>query len=66
MHFVFLQFNLISQNIPLYCGAFFYFKAMFVPDLFGIIEEKLIETFPEVQEHDSEDLTDDRYLLEVC
>ena len=39
---------------------------MFVPDLFGIVNEKLIETFPEVQEHDSEDLTDDRYLLEVC
>jgi len=38
---------------------------MFVPDLFGIINEKLIETFPEVQDHDSEDLTDDRYLLEV-
>ena len=38
---------------------------MFVPDLFGIVKENLIETFPEVQEHDSEDLTDDRYLLEV-
>ncbi|XP_066935887.1 actin-related protein 8-like [Clytia hemisphaerica] len=39
-------------------------SAMFVPDLFGIVNERLIETFPEVQDHDSEDLTDDRYLLE--
>lgn len=38
--------------------------AMFVPDLLGIVDERLIETFPEVQEHDAEDLTDDRYLLE--
>ena len=39
---------------------------MFVPDLFSIIDEKLVVTFPEAHEHDSEDLTDDRYLLEVC
>ena len=38
---------------------------MFVPDLLGIVNETLIETFPEVQDHDAEDLTDDRYLLEV-
>ena len=38
---------------------------MFIPDFFGIVDEQIIETFPENLEHDSEDLMDDRYLLEV-
>lgn len=38
--------------------------ALFVPDLFGLIDEELIETFPEHLPHDTEDLMDDRYLLE--
>jgi len=38
--------------------------ALFVPDLFGIVGEELIETFPECQVHDKEDILDDRYLLE--
>ena len=37
---------------------------MFIPDFFGIMDENLIETFPENQEHEVEDLMDDRYLLE--
>lgn len=38
---------------------------MFIPDFFGIVNEKLIETFPENLDHDPEDLMDDKYLLEV-
>lgn len=38
--------------------------SMFVPDLFGIVDEPLIKTFPEILECDPEDLMDHRYLLE--
>ena len=38
--------------------------SMFVPDFFGIMEERLIDTVAESPEHDTEDLMDDRYLLE--